>query len=387
MRNLKYILFMFALSLTLNNVNAATCKYGDSKLYFTCTTSSIGIIDSDAECTIGGTQSGQMKINPNYTRPSASIIEKCDTIYYYLGDNGVSGFYASYEDNPITSGNKKNLHEIKKMDEKSENIVDADLSKFNGKSCYWESNNTAIFGNNSLAYSCTVINGELQCSLTCANSNNCEDSYYISDSRNDFNNKDFINGNIFLCPSKDLYLNASYNSFSNKNTVYGVTTSKTGNIVFKKGTAPTNEPPKDDNTTENNNSGNNSPSQSDKKEEELDLEDFCQGNVLGVFTAFGWVFFAAKIIIPIALIVFGFIDLSKAVVSSKDDEIKKSIKTLITRAIAGVIIFVIPSFLNLVVNLVGNRASEVYHGTFADCTSCMLDPTQKICTQIGDKSN
>lgn len=107
MRNLKYILFMFALSLTLNNVNAATCKYGDSKLYFTCTTSSIGIIDSDAECTIGGTQSGQMKINPNYTRPSASIIEKCDTIYYYLGDNGVSGFYASYEDNPITSGNKK----------------------------------------------------------------------------------------------------------------------------------------------------------------------------------------------------------------------------------------------------------------------------------------
>jgi len=42
------------------------------------------------------------------------------------------------------------------------------------------------------------------------------------------------------------------------------------------------------------------------------------GNILGVF----------KIVIPILVIIFGMIDLGKAVVASKDDEIKKAAKSL-----------------------------------------------------------
>lgn len=108
----------------------------------------------------------------------------------------------------------------------------------------------------------------------------------------------------------------------------------------------------------------------------LDLENFCQGSVQGVFTTLGWVFFILKILIPIILIIFGSIDFAKAVISSKDDEIKKSAKTLATRAIAGVIIFFIPTLLSFIVSLIDKE--NVYNGTFTNCTQCMLNPKHEF---------
>lgn len=116
---------------------------------------------------------------------------------------------------------------------------------------------------------------------------------------------------------------------------------------------------------------------------EFDVDTFCEGSVQGVFTTLGWVFFFLKILIPIILIVFGSIDFGKAMLSSKDDEIKKSAKTLVMRAIAGVIIFFIPTLLNFVVELIGG--DDLYNGTFATCTHCMLEPTDDSCKRlIGD---
>lgn len=109
----------------------------------------------------------------------------------------------------------------------------------------------------------------------------------------------------------------------------------------------------------------------------FDAEYFCKGPVQGVFTTLGWVLFAVKIIIPIMLIIFGSIDVGKAVIASKDDEIKKSIKSLAMRTIAGIIVFFVPTILNFAVKLIDN--SDVYKGTFWDCTKCMLDPINNVC--------
>lgn len=113
----------------------------------------------------------------------------------------------------------------------------------------------------------------------------------------------------------------------------------------------------------------------------FDADNFCQGTVQGVFTALGWLFFVVKIVIPILLIVFGSIDVGKAVIASKDDELKKSIKTLVVRVIAGVIIFFVPSILNLVVKMIDDN--DVYNGTFWDCTKCMLEPNGNTCSSLG----
>lgn len=122
----------------------------------------------------------------------------------------------------------------------------------------------------------------------------------------------------------------------------------------------------------------------------FDADHFCKGPVQGVFTTLGWIFFALKIIVPLLLIIMGSIDFGKAVLSSKDDEIKKSATTLAMRAAIGVLIFFVPTILNLVVNVIDsskdNDASNVYRGTFWDCTRCMLDPNDS-CTTLNSKTN
>ena len=65
-----------------------------------------------------------------------------------------------------------------------------------------------------------------------------------------------------------------------------------------------------------------------------------------IWQIIGWVLWIFKIVIPVIIIVFGMIDLGKAVVASKDDEIKKSVKSLIMRAIAGIIMFFVPTILD-----------------------------------------
>ena len=71
--------------------------------------------------------------------------------------------------------------------------------------------------------------------------------------------------------------------------------------------------------------------------------------------------------IPIILIVLGMLDLGKAVMASKEDEIKNAQKMLIKRVIYAVAIFFVVTIVTLVFNLlVTSGATE---GTDANVTS------------------
>lgn len=59
-----------------------------------------------------------------------------------------------------------------------------------------------------------------------------------------------------------------------------------------------------------------------------------------------------RVAIPVALLLFGSIDLGKAVIASKDDEIKKAQATLLKRVIAGAAIFLLGVIINLALSLV-----------------------------------
>ena len=68
--------------------------------------------------------------------------------------------------------------------------------------------------------------------------------------------------------------------------------------------------------------------------------------------------------IPILLIIFGMLDLGKAVIASKEDEIKSAQKLLIKRAIYAVAIFFVVMLVQLVFNIVaGNSAGEATDAT------------------------
>ncbi len=81
------------------------------------------------------------------------------------------------------------------------------------------------------------------------------------------------------------------------------------------------------------------------------------GKILGVF----------KIVIPLLIIIFGCIDLGKAVVASKDDEIKKAMKQLAMRAIAGIAIWFVPTLVGLVFSLVDATSDADYE----QCATCV----------------
>lgn len=71
-----------------------------------------------------------------------------------------------------------------------------------------------------------------------------------------------------------------------------------------------------------------------------------------------------KIIVPILLILLGTLDFAKAVISSKEDQMKKAQSTFVKRVIAAVAIFFVPALVDLIMQL----ADIVWEGTgFYSC--------------------
>lgn len=71
----------------------------------------------------------------------------------------------------------------------------------------------------------------------------------------------------------------------------------------------------------------------------------------------------ARIIVPIIVIGLGMLDLAKAVIASKEDEMKKAQKTFVKRLILGVLFFFIPVFVNIIMWL----ADIVWNGMYTSC--------------------
>lgn len=112
-------------------------------------------------------------------------------------------------------------------------------------------------------------------------------------------------------------------------------------------------------------------------------EGFCASSA-NIWQTVGYILMVFKIVIPILLIVFGMIDLGKAVIASKDDEIKKATKSLMFRAISAVIIFFIPTLVGVIMGIVGNFSSV--RDDFNVCKTCISDPTDSDCTNAADEA-
>lgn len=108
---------------------------------------------------------------------------------------------------------------------------------------------------------------------------------------------------------------------------------------------------------------------------------FC-ANSANVWQTVGYILLVFKIVIPILLIIFGMIDLGKAVIASKDDEIKKATNSLLKRAISAVVIFFIPTIIGVVMGIVGNFATV--KEDFDICRICISSPTNSDCSNIAE---
>ena len=106
----------------------------------------------------------------------------------------------------------------------------------------------------------------------------------------------------------------------------------------------------------------------------VDIAQFCT-DTKGLLNFVGYLLLIFKIVIPMIIIVYGMIDFGKAVVAEKDDDIKKSAKSLGRRAIAGIIIFFIPTIVIWVFKQISTYNAD--REGFDVCENCLLYPATK----------
>ena len=80
-----------------------------------------------------------------------------------------------------------------------------------------------------------------------------------------------------------------------------------------------------------------------------------------------------KIAVPVLLIIFGMLDLGKAVVAAKEDEIKKGQQTFIKRAIAAVIVFFVIQIVQIIVRFVSGSDQSV-----SGCFNCFINGSSGV---------
>lgn len=104
------------------------------------------------------------------------------------------------------------------------------------------------------------------------------------------------------------------------------------------------------------------------------LKGFCS-DASPVLIWVGWILTIFKIAIPFLIIGYGMFDLGKAVVASKDDEIKKAANSLLKRAIAGIAIFFVPTIVMWVFGGVATYNSDQnVIDDYEICKNCILHP-------------
>ena len=104
------------------------------------------------------------------------------------------------------------------------------------------------------------------------------------------------------------------------------------------------------------------------------LQNFCNeaSNLLQVL---GYIIIIFKVAIPLIIIVLGMMDFGKAVVSEKDEDIKKQAIKLGRRALAGLVIFFIPTVIYWIFDGVTGANNE----DLKKCKECIFSPAGDVC--------
>ncbi len=95
-----------------------------------------------------------------------------------------------------------------------------------------------------------------------------------------------------------------------------------------------------------------------------------------------YLYLAILILVPIMLIVFGMIDLAKALTSSKEDEIKKAQSGLLRKAVVAIIVFLIFALVKFIFGFASADLDKTEGGgNVWNCVECFISgPNSDNCT-------
>lgn len=115
---------------------------------------------------------------------------------------------------------------------------------------------------------------------------------------------------------------------------------------------------------------NNNPNNHDSL---IDYDNPCSGDILKAMKVLSKILVLLKILAPLLIIIFGMVDFGKAVISSEEKAISKSAQSLIKRFVAGIIIFIIPTLVSALMDVI-HLSEEV--SSFEACTKCLLKTSE-----------
>lgn len=108
--------------------------------------------------------------------------------------------------------------------------------------------------------------------------------------------------------------------------------------------------------------------------------DFCNQALIIKLTYYvGIIIMVLKIAIPIILIVIGSFELTKAITAQDDDATKKATTALAKKAVIGIAIFLVPSIVGLLMNVIGQD-------DYKSCTTCLNNALSVSCKDLKKNS-
>lgn len=78
-----------------------------------------------------------------------------------------------------------------------------------------------------------------------------------------------------------------------------------------------------------------------------------------------------QILVPILIIIFGMIDLGKAIINQKEDEIKKGWQTFFKRLIIGMLVFLVIVLVKFIIGIVAEKSET-------NCIDCFVNNNCQI---------
>lgn len=97
----------------------------------------------------------------------------------------------------------------------------------------------------------------------------------------------------------------------------------------------------------------------------------------------GYAIFAVKIIVPIVLIIYGTIDVSKAVINGADS-LQKNLVQFAKRSIAAILVFMAPGIINGIFNLIIDGYEDSTGSEYKMCFTCLFNPNDCEVKRYGE---
>lgn len=114
----------------------------------------------------------------------------------------------------------------------------------------------------------------------------------------------------------------------------------------------------------------------------MNINSFCR-EISPLLQLIGQALNIFKITLPLVLIILGIVDIGKAVISSKSDDVKKNLKNFFKKLAVSVLVFFVPTIVMVVFGFIRGFSNIIDNSgiDYSICYECMFNPSSEECTE------